>query len=124
LVVPKETSYDVAPIALQVSEAAVEIAVALFAGVGDDGVAGGCDVLPPETDTLSNVATLSTLVLLLVTASPTNTLEGIDTVVLPRTVQEVPFAEDDATIVLPVLARRSHVGGACVVELNPTLATP
>src|SRR5688572_56451 len=72
------------------------------------GVAGGELAVPAVT--FENVAVAARVASRLVTASPTYTVELIDTVTLPIVVQVVPLAERDAVNVLPTRASFSQTG--------------
>jgi hypothetical protein len=116
LAVPKFTSYEVAPIALQVSVTVVETPVEPFDGLGEPGTAGAVVGVPAVTVTLSKVEVLSNVASALQTTRPTITLLAIETVVLPAVAQVTPSAETEATNVSPLLASRTQAGGGCVVE--------
>ena len=84
---------------------------------------GGGEVTAP-TATLSNVDVFSWLVSWLVTASPTNTVVAMLTVMLPTEDQVVPSPEMYAAMVEPDRARRTHMGADAPAPATKAACAP
>ena len=92
-------------VGVAVGPGGVFVGVGVAVGPGGVGVAVGVGVDAPDvTETPSNVEVLVVLVMRLVTGRPTRTLEGMDTVPVPRTVHAAPSGEVEAVKVDPTRA--------------------